>query len=67
MKHWYWIEGLRSKEELETLIAEEGSVNRIAKRIGCTRSSVEKAMRHYVLSRKDYVTNEEMRQKLNLN
>lgn len=66
MKHWYWIEGLRSKEELETLIAEEGSVNRIAKRIGCTRSSVEKAMRRYGLSRKDYVTNEGMRQKLNL-
>ena len=66
MRHWYWIEGLRSKEELEALIAEEGSVSRIAKRIGCTRSSVEKAMRRYGLSRKDYVMNKEMRQKLNL-
>ena len=66
MNHWYWIEGLRSKEELEALIAEEGSINRIAKRIGCTRSSVEKAMHRYGLCRKNYVMTKEMRQKLNL-
>ena len=64
MKHWYWMEGLRSADELSALIAEEGSMTRIAKRVGCSRQTVSKAMKKYGLSRGCVVASEETRRKL---
>ena len=64
MNHWYWMEGLRSREELSQLIAEEGTLTRIAKRVGCSRQTVAKAMRKYGLSRGCVVASEEARRKL---
>ena len=64
MNHWYWIAGLRSKEELSALIAEEGSVTRVARRVGCSRQTVAKAMKQYGLSRGCVVASEEARRKL---
>ena len=64
MNHWYWMEGLRSREELSRLIAEEGTLTRIAKRVGCSRQTVAKAMRKYGLSRGCVVASEEARRKL---
>ena len=66
MNHWYWMEGLRSKEELERLIAEEGSATRIAKRVGCSRQTVSKAMKKYGLCRGDFVASKEARRRLSL-
>ena len=64
MNHWYWMEGLRSKEELEQLIAEEGSAVRVAKRVGCSRQTVSKAMKKYGLCRGDFVASKEVRRRL---
>ena len=64
MNHWYWMEGLRSCEELAALIAEEGTLTRIAKRVGCSRQTVAKAMKKYGLSRGCVVASEEARRKL---
>ena len=64
MNHWYWIAGLRSAEELSALIAEEGSVTRVARRVGCSRQTVSKAMKQYGLSRGCVVASEEARRKL---
>ena len=66
MNHWYWMEGLRSKEELEQLIAEEGSAVRVAKRVGCSRQTVSKAMKKYGLCRGDFVASKEARRRLSL-
>ena len=66
MKHWYWMEGLRSKEELERLIAEEGSAVRVAKRVGCSRQTVSKAMRAYGVCRRGFVASEEVCRRLSL-
>ena len=66
MNHWYWMEGLRSKEELEQLIAEEGSAVRVAKRVGCSRQTVSKAMKKYGLCRGDFVASEEVCRRLSL-
>ena len=61
MNHWYWMEGLRSKEELEQLIAEEGSAVRVAKRVGCSRQTVSKAMKKkYGVCRRGFVASEEV-------
>jgi len=64
MNHWYWIEGLRSADELSRLIAEEGSVTRIAQRVGCSRQTVAKAMKHYGLCRGCVVASEESLRRL---
>jgi len=64
MKHWYRVEGLRSKEELERLIAEEGSMTRAARRVGCSRQTVSKAMRAYGVCKRGFVASEEARRKL---
>ena len=64
MNHWYWMEGLRSAEELSGLIAEEGSVKRVAQRVGCSRQTVSKAMRKYGLSRGCVVASEESLRRL---
>ena len=64
MKHWYLMEGLRSKEELERLIAEEGSAVRVARRVGCSRQTVSKAMKNYGLCRGDFVASKEARRRL---
>ena len=64
MKHWYLMEGLRSKEELERLIAEEGSAVRVARRVGCSRQTVSKAMKKYGLSRGCVVASEESLRRL---
>ena len=64
MNHWYWMEGLRSKEELERLIAEEGSAVRVARRVGCSRQTVSKAMKKYGLCRGDFVASKEARRRL---
>ena len=64
MKHWYWMEGLRSADELSALIAEEGSMTRIAKRVGCSRQTVSKAMKKYGLSRGCVVASEESLRRL---
>ena len=66
MKHWYLMEGLRSKEELERLIAEEGSAVRVARRVGCSRQTVSKAMKKYGLCRGDFVASKEARRRLSL-
>ena len=66
MKHWYWMEGLRSKEELEQLIAEEGSAVRVARRVGCSRQTVSKAMRAYGVCRRGFVASEEVCRRLSL-
>ena len=66
MNHWYWMEGLRSKEELEQLIAEEGSAVRVAKRVGCSRQTVSKAMKKYGLCRGDFGASKEARRRLSL-
>ena len=66
MNHWYWMEGLRSKEELERLISEEGSAVRVAKRVGCSRQTVSKAMKKYGLCRGDFVASEEVCRRLSL-
>ena len=66
MNHWYWMEGLRSKEELERLIAEEGSAVRVAKRVGCSRQTVSKAMRAYGVCRRGFVASEEVCRRLSL-
>jgi len=66
MNHWYWMEGLRSKEELERLIAEEGSAVRVARRVGCSRQTVSKAMKKYGLCRGDFVASKEARRRLSL-
>ena len=66
MNHWYWMEGLRSKEELEQLIAEEGSAVRVARRVGCSRQTVSKAMKKYGLCRGDFVASEEVCRRLSL-
>ena len=66
MKHWYLMEGLRSKEELEQLIAEEGSAVRVARRVGCSRQTVSKAMKKYGLCRGDFVASKEARRRLSL-
>ena len=66
MTHWYWMEGLRSKEELEQLIAEEGSAVRVARRVGCSRQTVSKAMKKYGLCRGDFVASKETRRRLSL-
>ena len=59
MNHWYWIAGLRSREELQALIDEEGSVKRVAQRGVCSRQTVAKAMKKYGLSRGCVVGSEE--------
>ena len=59
MNHWYWISGLRSREELQALIDEEGSVKLVARRVGCSRQTVAKAMKKYGLSRGWVVGSEE--------
>lgn len=59
MNHWYWMAGLRSQEELQKLIDEEGSVKRVARRVGCSRQTVAKAMKKYGLSRGCVVGSEE--------
>ena len=64
MKHWYWMEGLRSADELSALIAEEGSMTRIAKRVGCSRQTVSKAMKKYGLSRGDFIASPEVRERI---
>ena len=64
MNHWYWMEGLRSREELSSLIEEEGSATRIAKRVGCSRQTVSKAMKKYGLCRRGFVASEEARRRL---
>ena len=66
MNHWYWMEGLRSKEELERLIAEEGSAVRVARRVGCSRQTVSKAMRAYGVCRRGFVASEEVCRRLSL-
>ncbi|MEE1135811.1 MAG: hypothetical protein UHU36_02985 [Methanocorpusculum sp.] len=66
MNHWYWMEGLRSKEELEQLIAEEGSAVRVAKRVGCSRQTVSKAMKKYGVCRRGFVASEEVCRRLYL-
>jgi DNA invertase Pin-like site-specific DNA recombinase len=66
MNHWYWMEGLRSKEELERLISEEGSAVRVARRVGCSRQTVSKAMKKYGLCRGDFVASEEVCRRLSL-
>jgi hypothetical protein len=66
MNHWYWMEGLRSKEELEQLIAEEGSAVRVAKRVGCSRQTVSKARRAYGVCRRGFVASEEVCRRLSL-
>ena len=66
MNHWYWMEGLRSREELSRLIEEEGSATRIAKRVGCSRQTVSKAMKKYGLCRGDFVASEEVCRRLSL-
>ena len=66
MNHWYWMEGLRSREELSSLIEEEGSATRIAKRVGCSRQTVSKAMKKYGLCRGDFVASKEVRRRLSL-
>ena len=66
MNHWYWMEGLRSKEELEWLISEEGSAVRVAKRVGCSRQTVSKAMKKYGLCRRGFVASEEVCRRLSL-
>ena len=66
MNHWYWMEGLRSKEELEQLIAEEGSAVRVARRVGCSRQTVSKAMRAYGVCRRGFVASEEVCRRLYL-
>ena len=60
------MEGLRSKEELEQLIAEEGSAVRVARRVGCSRQTVSKAMKMYGLCRRGFVASEEARRRLSL-
>ena len=59
MNHWYWMTGLRSREELQMLIDEEGSVKRVARRVGCSRQTVAKAMKKYGLSRGCVIGSEE--------
>ena len=66
MNHWYWMEGLRSREELSRLIEEEGSATRIAKRVGCSRQTVSKAMKMYGLCRRGFVASEEVCRRLSL-
>ena len=66
MNHWYWMEGLRSKEELERLISEEGSAVRVARRVGCSRQTVSKAMRAYGVCRRGFVASEEVCRRLYL-
>ena len=66
MNHWYWMEGLRSKEELERLIAEEGSAVRVARRVGGSRQTVSKAMRAYGVCRRGFVASEEVCRRLSL-
>ena len=66
MNHWYWMEGLRSKEELERLISEEGSAVRVAKRVGCSRQTVSKAMKKYGVCRRGFVASKEVCQRLSL-
>ena len=66
MNHWYWMAGLRSAEELSRLIAEEGSVKRVAQRVGCSRQTVSKAMRKYGLCRRGFVASEEVCRRLSL-
>ena len=64
MNHWYWMAGLRSREELQALIDEEGSVKRIAGRVGCSRQTVAKAMKKYGLCRADFVASDEARRRI---
>ena len=66
MRHWHQIPGLRTKEELEQLIADEGSVQRIADKVGCSRQTVSKAMRKYGLHKKGYIISEETKRRFNL-
>ena len=66
MNHWYWMEGLRSKDELEQLIAEEGSAVRVARRVGCSRQTVSKAMKKYGLCRRGFVASKEVCRRLSL-
>ena len=66
MKHWYLMDGLRSKEELERLIAEEWSAVRVARRVGCSRQTVSKAMKMYGLCWRGFVASEEVCRRLSL-
>lgn len=64
MVSWRKIEGLASREALAKLIEEEGTPLRIAKRLGCPKTSVKNAMRHHGLSGKRLVASREARKRL---
>ncbi|MBE6515408.1 MAG: helix-turn-helix domain-containing protein [Methanocorpusculum parvum] len=57
---------VRSREELSRLIEEEGSATRVARRVGCSRQTVSKAMKMYGLCRRGFVASEEARRRLSL-
>lgn len=66
MKVWRKMEGLRSRDELLRLVEEEGTMVRVARRVGCSRQTVAKAMQAYGVKRREYVVSDEMRERLRL-
>ncbi|MBR5815435.1 MAG: hypothetical protein IKY77_04490 [Methanocorpusculaceae archaeon] len=66
MKTWRNIAELADKERLSSLINEERTPLRIARRIGCSRESVKNAMKHHGLHTKKFQIEDEMKKRLRL-
>lgn len=66
MKTWRDIEMLAERTALQTLLEEEKTPLRIARRLGCSRESVKNAMKHHGLSTKKYQIGDDMKRKLRL-
>ena len=66
MKTWRDIEHLGERTALQTLLEEEKTPLRIARRLGCSRESVKNAMKHHGLSTKKYRIGDDMKKKLRL-
>ena len=66
MKTWKTIPELADKNTLASLINEERTPLRIARRLGCSRESVKNAMKHHGLRTKKFQIEEDMKKRLRL-
>ena len=66
MRTWKDIPELADKDTLASLIEEEKTPLRIARRLGCSRESVKNAMKHHRLSTKKYRIGDDMKKRLRL-
>ncbi len=66
MKTWRDIEELSDRAALAQIIEEEGTPARIARRLGCSKSSVKNAMVFHGLKSKNWKAGEEIKKRLDL-